>query len=345
MWCQQLYQYTRQMLHAWRASLIVVIALSVTTCGTMATHSTSTATPTTVHGPYVYLASGDLYALQADTGTILWRLPRLANTSVFQPPAIAGDVLYTAAATPNTSFVYAYRLGDRSLLWRHALDHPVVAPVVAIAGTIYVGLGGTSKADPSYGATCALRASDGAQLWCYTVGAPVDWMARLAAAPGVVSVTHAQFSYPDQTTPATSLTATFSPSASPSAPESSPTVAPYVYTCPGISPPAAGTPIIPNADPTGAYARVSFTSPLDTYAGALAVAVNLGLRLADPCRDAAAAHGTPPPWQSPGQSPAFASTHALVVATTWEFTSNQWQSQLAQVPGVSGVQTPYAPAC
>lgn len=90
---------------------------------------------------------------------------------------------------------------------------------------------------------------------------------------------------------------------------------------------------------------MSFTSPLASYADALAAVVNLGLRLANPCRDVAAAHGTPPPWQSPGQAGTFARTQALVVVTTWEFTSNQWQSQLAQVPGVSGVQTPYAPAC
>lgn len=174
-------------------------------------------------------------------------------------------------------------------------------------------------------------------------GAPADWMTRLAAVPSVVSVVNALPSYPDQPAPATTpaATATFSPFE----PAGSSTIAPYGYACPSVAPPATQTPATFTSAQAGAYARVTFTSPLDTYAGALAVAVNLGLPLANPCRDVAAGHGTPLPWQSPGQEGSFASTRALVVVTTWEFTSNQWQRQLAQVPGVSGVRTLYAPVC
>lgn len=174
-------------------------------------------------------------------------------------------------------------------------------------------------------------------------GAPEDWMGQLAAVPGVVNIVNALAGYPDQPTPATTPTetATFSPFES----AGSPTVAPYAYACPSISPPATQTPTTLTSSQAGAYARVAFTRPLTTYGDALAVAVNLGLRLADPCREESAGQGTPLPWQPKGQASAFSNTHALVVATVTLLTAPDWQRLLAQTPGVSGMQTPYAPTC
>jgi hypothetical protein len=65
-----------------------------------------------------------------------------------------------------------------------------------------------------------------------------------------------------------------------------------------------------------------------TYDDALRAASDLGLRLADPCYEAALAHGEQPAWHAAGQRDAYAASGALVVAPT-VLTPDDWMSRLA----------------
>ncbi|MBF6589105.1 MAG: hypothetical protein IVW57_01075 [Ktedonobacterales bacterium] len=92
----------------------------------------------------------------------------------------------------------------------------------------------------------------------------------------------------------------------------------------------------------GTYARMTFDSSVPDYYQAIYTAVDLGMRLANPCYEHMT--GTPPPWRPVGQESQFAASHELVVATT-DNASNHWQRQLAATQGIRKVETPYAPTC
>lgn len=143
-------------------------------------------TPVIAHG-VVYASSGTtLLALRADNGTLLWRVPLVVNgkPAVGQWLANDNEAVYVIAGekdqdfplstTGNTSFLYALRPADGSILWRFDLggDYYTLpsAPVIA-HGVVYVRAG-ASRADRARGNTSsaylyALRASDGKQLWQY----------------------------------------------------------------------------------------------------------------------------------------------------------------------------------
>lgn len=159
--------------------VVSLLAVQLAACGashaltgTPATAARATAT-LTGSGLTLYGALGDLYAIHASDGTVRWSLHGAGH---FRPPAVVGSALFTAAETPTGTYVYSLNIADRSVRWRQHLSHPVVSPVVAVNGVLYVGLGMAQKSDPSYGAVCALRAADGALLWCHQVDAPV-WAA------------------------------------------------------------------------------------------------------------------------------------------------------------------------
>lgn len=148
------------------------------------------------------------------------------------------------------------------------------------------------------------------QIWAEkTPLAPADWQARLAAMPGVVQIQQDAASF-----------------------------------CPSIiqnqgTPPPSATAFL-GMSQVGTVVRVSFGAPLDTYDAALDAVANLGLRLAGPCIE----QGLTAAWHPVGQEADFASTHALVVATTIN-ASNQWQSQLRAISGVTGIESGYVPHC
>lgn len=147
-----------------------------------------------------------------------------------------------------------------------------------------------------------------------TVLAPSDWQARLRALPGIVSVS-----------PATAAS------------------------CGGFRADAEPTPDVPyflTPSQANSYARVTVSPPL-SYGQAVAALDDLGLRLADPCRERASQHsgasGTPA-WTPVGQQQIYASDHQLVVATTTD-ASTLWQEQAKAIATGTTIVTPYTPAC
>lgn len=135
----------------------------------------------------VYASAGtSLLALRADDGTLLWRAPLAVSgkPAIGQWLASDNEAVYVIAAekgqdfplstTGNSSFLYALRPADGSILWRFNLgsDYYTLpsAPVIA-QGVVYVRAG-ASSAERALGNTSsahlyALRASDGKQLWQY----------------------------------------------------------------------------------------------------------------------------------------------------------------------------------
>ncbi len=112
----------------------------------------------------------------------------------------------------------------------------------------------------------------------------------------------------------------------------------------GTPPPGVAVPL--NAAQAGTYARVTFTHPLDNYDAALYVVSNVGLRLVDPCYEQALLQRQEtPPWHPMGQEHTFATTHALVVATSKRVTSSLWQEQLRAFPGVVTIESPFSVKC
>jgi hypothetical protein len=153
------------------------------------------------------------------------------------------------------------------------------------------------------------------QLWAeLTPLAPPDWLARLHALPEIAHIT----------------------------------TDPQIFGCSpsldhfGTPPPMAAAGLT-RGQPV-AVARVTFAAPLDIYDAALYAISNLGMRLADPCREHGGASATPGPWQPVGQERMFAASATLVLATSVN-ASTRWQQQLSAIAGVRQVETPSLPAC
>jgi len=92
-----------------------------------------------------------VYALEADTGSLVWRYA-LHDTSSSFPVASTTGVHVTA----GNGSVYALRTSDGSLLWQQQLNHQFPSPPAIINGLIYV-----STRD----AVSALQATDGSLRW------------------------------------------------------------------------------------------------------------------------------------------------------------------------------------
>lgn len=115
--------------------------------------------------------------------------------------------------------------------------------------------------------------------------------------------------------------------------------------------PTPGVPYFLTQAQAGDYARITVGSqvtsvPRLSYEQAVTALVDLGLRLADPCRERARdQHGTGAPgWTPVGQEKAYSVSHQLVVATT-TYASDQWQQQVRAIATGTRVETPYTPAC
>jgi len=92
-----------------------------------------------------------VYALEADTGSLVWRYA-LHDTSSSFPVASTTGVYFSA----GNGSVYALRTSDGSLLWQQQLNHQFPSPPAIVNGLIYV-----STRD----AVSALQATDGSLRW------------------------------------------------------------------------------------------------------------------------------------------------------------------------------------
>ncbi len=139
--------------------------------------------------------------------------------------------------------------------------------------------------------------------------APGDWVSRLTATTGVVSVYDGPM---------------------------------YCPMIPVDLTPVPGRLYFLGRDAPTRYVRVGFaTASVSGYARALKAVSDLGFRLADPCFEQSS---PAPAWRPMSQQADFASSGALVVATT-AANSPQWPAQLKDTPGVIAITAPYAPSC
>jgi len=118
---------------------------------------------------YVGSEAGNVYALNASTGALLWSKEASAESS----PAVANEVVYVGSGRGG---VYALNASTGALLWSYTTGGGPSSPAVA-NGLVYVGGG-----DNMY----ALNASTGALLFSYPTGGEV-WSSP-AVVNGVVYI-------------------------------------------------------------------------------------------------------------------------------------------------------------
>jgi outer membrane protein assembly factor BamB len=124
---------------------------------------------------YVESGSGKLLALRSDNGALI-RSYTVGVGRLLDAPVVVGNVMY---ASDNNHTIYALRVDDGSILWRHVFSNSnnvsISRPLVS-DGVVYTS---TSTLDDQ---VYALRASDGTVLWRYK-GQGVDeelWVAAVA---------------------------------------------------------------------------------------------------------------------------------------------------------------------
>jgi hypothetical protein len=106
-----------------------------------------------------------------------------------------------------------------------------------------------------------------------------------------------------------------------------------VFHCPALGFDPNAIPGLPQGQ-EGTPVRVTFATGT-SYDAALAAVTRLGFRLANPCYERQP-QGAPVEWSPVGQEAVFASTGALLVATT-PSNAATWQQQIRQAGGVASV--------
>ena len=110
---------------------------------------------------YAGSQNGNLYALNAVTGTLIWSYA--TGGPISGTPAVANGVVYIGSYDKN---IYALNAYTGTLLWKYTTQgHVTGAPAVA-NGAVYLGSGD--------GYMYALNASDGAPLWQYSTTVDVS---------------------------------------------------------------------------------------------------------------------------------------------------------------------------
>lgn len=108
--------------------------------------------------------NGSVYAVDAQSGRILWRFQ--THGSMFSAPVVTADGVYTSAETANLmSTLFVLNQTDGSLRW-HEQRNGYLSNLAVLGGIIYAGSTDMTVA--------ALHASDGAQLWSYRTQGYVD---------------------------------------------------------------------------------------------------------------------------------------------------------------------------
>jgi len=134
------------------------------------------ASPAVANGVvYVGSQDGNEYALNASTGAKLWSYATTVN-NVFSSAAVAYGVVYIGASDGN---VYALNASTGSLLWSHYYGDDLIDSSPAVAnGVVYIS--GTGK-------FYAVKASTGDLLWNFTTGGGYE-SSSPAVANGVVYI-------------------------------------------------------------------------------------------------------------------------------------------------------------
>ena len=119
--------------------------------------------PAVVNG-VIYIGSGDVFALNAGTGTQLWRYSAVPSGGggVLHSPAVVNGVVYVGATDFRgaSGKVYALNASTGAKLWSEQVDDCVNSSPTVADGVVYIG-----SCDSLY----ALKAGTGAKLWSYTI--------------------------------------------------------------------------------------------------------------------------------------------------------------------------------
>lgn len=204
----------------------------------------------------------------------------------------------------NSGVTYAQALHTVTDLGLELAGLPCPSGVVVVAGTPSEWQYWTPLVHTDY------WTGEAALTVAATPLAPADWLHAALAAPGVADV-RTDFS----------------------------------TSCPsyGMSTPKAATPLALGANQPPSYVRLTFGAGV-SYDAALLAVNNLGLRLADPCREQAVESGHASAWQPAGQEATFAATYTLMLATS-PVASTQWQAQARVLLGVTDMVVAPAITC
>lgn len=102
------------------------------------------------------------YALDASSGSSLWRSQQTGN-SIVSTPAIANGVIYVGS---NDGSVYAFSASDGSTLWSYATGGAIASSPAVVNGVVYIG--------SNDGYVYALQAATGTLVWRFLTGGPVS---------------------------------------------------------------------------------------------------------------------------------------------------------------------------
>jgi outer membrane protein assembly factor BamB len=132
--------------------------------------------PAVVNGiVYVGSDNGNVYAVSARTGSLLWSYA--TGGTVTSSPAVADGVVYVGSYDDN---VYALNATDGTKLWSYTTGNQVSSSPAVVNGVVYV-----SSTDSNL---YALDASTGVKLWSYSTGSQSYTFSSPAVANGVVYV-------------------------------------------------------------------------------------------------------------------------------------------------------------
>ena len=104
----------------------------------------------------VLYISASVYALNADTGGIIWNRTITGNTEADSSPAVVGGVVYVGLDYS----VYAVNASNGAIIWNYVTGNYVESSPTVVNGVVYVG--------SDDGNVYALSANDGTKLWNYT---------------------------------------------------------------------------------------------------------------------------------------------------------------------------------
>jgi outer membrane protein assembly factor BamB len=261
-----------------------------------------------------------VYALRAADGSLAWQQPADTFNSILGPAfgfVVAGGVAYVGT---DHGVVQALRADDGAVLWRFA-----VAPKPALTEPVYSAYvqfrAGTTYAQALRAVTdLGLRVSGHP---CVSPGTwqPVNWSDTWQDSAGAFLVAATPISRPDWLDALKQSAGAADAQADP------------VFHCPALGFDPNAIPGLPQGQ-EGTPVRVTFATGT-SYDAALAAVTRLGFRLANPCYERQP-QGAPVEWSPVGQEAVFASTGALLVATT-PSNAATWQQQIRQAGGVASV--------
>lgn len=124
----------------------------------------------------LYLSDGDLYAMRASDGRLLWQTP-VGGGAFVSPLTVQGNMAYVE----SSGTVYAVRLNDGQLAW-HVTVGAGLNALLADGATVYVAAGNA-------GGVTALNASDGTVRWQSAAETGAAYTIQMSAGTLYVSTT------------------------------------------------------------------------------------------------------------------------------------------------------------